>query len=79
MEVVAAVVAVVSWFIVTINMIRVAFHIKEGVVICGRKTNVMFRPHQLTERGLAIRRQFFLALIGLVASVATIYACDWTR
>ena len=57
----------VSWLIMTINMIRVTGHIKEGVTIYGRKTNVLFRPHELTDRGLAVRRWFFYGLIGFFA------------
>jgi len=71
--VLAAFVGALSWLVGVVSMIRVTFHIKDGVTIYGRKTNVMFQPRHLTERGLAVRRQFFHGLFGLALSAVTMF------
>jgi hypothetical protein len=62
--------AFVSWAVVWINMIRVTSHIKDGAWFWGRKTNALFYASLLTERGLAVRRQFFYGLFSFAVCMA---------
>ena len=62
--------ALVSWFVATINMFRTVANRKEGVPLFPHwhesPWNILFRPHQLTERGLTARRRCFQGVVGFL-------------
>ncbi|MCE9546572.1 MAG: hypothetical protein K8T25_13780 [Planctomycetia bacterium] len=51
------------------NMFRTTHHRKEGVPLyprLGSRFNLLFRPSQLTDRGLAARKKVLYATVGMV-------------
>ncbi len=62
--------AIVSWFTCVINLFRMVANRKEGVPLFqtwyDSPWNIIFRPHLLTERGLAARRRCMLGFAGFV-------------
>jgi hypothetical protein len=58
----------VSWFVAVINMYRMISNRKEGVPLFPNwyesPGNIIFRPHQLTDRGLAARRWCIYGVVG---------------
>jgi hypothetical protein len=61
----------VCWFIALINMFRTLAHRKPGVAIWPHwwesPFNILFRPEELTARGLVARRWCFFGVAGFLA------------
>jgi hypothetical protein len=67
----AFVAAVVSWFVAAVSMFRMVANRKEGVPLFPAwyesPVNLVFRPRNLTDRGLSARRWLFYGFIGFIA------------
>jgi hypothetical protein len=71
---VAFVAAFTFWFIGVVNMFRVVANRKDGVPLFPNwfesPFNILFRPSQLTDRGIIARRKCFYGFIGFILSCA---------
>jgi hypothetical protein len=67
----AGIAAVYCWWIGIMNMFRTVANRKLGVPLFPHwwesPFNILFRPWQLTDRGLDARRKCFLGMLGFVA------------
>jgi hypothetical protein len=65
--------AIASWFIAVVNVFRTVANRREGVPLFPiwfeSPFNILFRPAQLTDRGLIARRRCFYGVIGFVLSI----------
>jgi hypothetical protein len=63
-----------SWVIATVNMFRTVANRKDGVPLFPNwyesSFNILFRPSQLTDRGLSARRWCFYGVAGFIISCA---------
>jgi hypothetical protein len=63
----------VCWLVGMINMFRAVCYCKEGVPLFrhwyGSPFNILFRPDDLTDQGLAARRWFFRGFAGFILCV----------
>jgi hypothetical protein len=66
----ACICAVICWFIAAINMFRTVAYRKPGVPLFPHwwesPFNILFRPSQLTARGLEARRWCFYGVVGFL-------------
>jgi hypothetical protein len=71
---------VASWFVGVVNMFRAVANRKEGAPLCPHwyesPFNYLFRPSQLTDRGLSARRLCFYGFVGFFLSIIIYLAAE---